>query len=1175
MMDPDQYPYDVSTYTDLELFQILDINHPTDKELEARILQMVSTYEPHIDSDGEARLLYQFFLGIYDRFFETDDPLLAVEGFEPTVPKVGEGGRPPQFRASALAPGSKPQPTGSIAAADPLPTDPNELKQLQTTLPPQLGYTKSVEYATGSLNPLIKETIKRVISVDSQFRDKTVYPLSTEFTFNLSDVLHDVVSLKLYSVQIPYNWQTINGSFGGNFIYLKAATPGLNNGNYDYQVAISSGNYTPNSEDIGLVPAINNAYNALRLANPDVSFGTTGVTYNPVQANATFTLDITNNFNETYYYVDFPYFTAASPSDPTIRSLPELLGFAQNQYVPASIESSVFGNPATTCNVYESNSPSSSPPYYKNNVITIHNYQGPGAYDPSQSTVLDTVTLTLTPGYNLPLSSVISNLQLELQSVAELRSSTFEVIDTSYIQPGTSQYRMTVCQNRKRVKNLASSKMVVVFPPEDASNNQPLWCGASSTFRFPRSTMEVNEIVSELASQTTNYVIPFPGQIAPLPNFPQLIYYCVHPDYAVDVNQARINDASFSVAASPAGSGGYNLTEYFVAIQAGMTQLYTSSNQAFDASINNTTSNYHVQMTFNIRKLIPFRTPNLETGLGYVNNFALDISGSVLSTICRFSSSSSSSTVMTELISTSTFPFQAAYDVTSENNTMYIVSQNNLQSTRTAVSLTAPVTYNSTAEFIGAINAAFGKSGLAHNLSMPNSNVSFTISGTTVSCTLSLNIEANMTNADYQVNLYETPQDPSGSWHTYLGLNQTTSPTDPHGYVIDANGHVTGTTTVTDNQITLDASNHYFYVSPISPSVPSSPNLSVYDPNGGVYIGTLGPDPSANTLLVDLVNDPSSRLKLGETYTKTEIANAINAIFASSPVSAGSHLDLTIHAPYTTLRLNVNRTYHTDDYEFVLYDRTLFTHCNYGYPRSVQNATYDSTLGWLMGFRSQTIYGLGASYASVDSLGNRVYVGTSNGYTYDPKTHVVTITGDTSININLYNYFMIILDDYTQNHLNDGLVTVTSTDSDVALPSYATRMNYKCDPQTGKYSVADSTSPSNGGNRLTANQIYSANQILNAQINKQTTGSSGPFVQDVFGLIPVKTSGLTLGQSYIEFGGTLQIQERLYFGPVNIRRMSVKLINDKGGVVDLNNVDWSFSLIAEQLYAPNTGKPSS
>ena len=63
----------------------------------------------------------------------------------------------------------------------------------------------------------------------------------------------------------------------------------------------------------------------------------------------------------------------------------------------------------------------------------------------------------------------------------------------------------------------------------------------------------------------------------------------------------------------------------------------------------------------------------------------------------------------------------------------------------------------------------------------------------------------------------------------------------------------------------------------------------------------------------------------------------------------------------------------------------------------------------------------------------------------------------------------------------------------------------------------------------------------------------------------MKITGLTPGQSFVEYGGTLQNQDRLYFGPVNIRRMSVKLVSDRGDVVDLNGANWSFSLICETL----------
>ena len=88
---------------------------------------------------------------------------------------------------------------------------------------------------------------------------------------------------------------------------------------------------------------------------------------------------------------------------------------------------------------------------------------------------------------------------------------------------------------------------------------------------------------------------------------------------------------------------------------------------------------------------------------------------------------------------------------------------------------------------------------------------------------------------------------------------------------------------------------------------------------------------------------------------------------------------------------------------------------------------------------------------------------------------------------------------------------------------------------------------------------------LSRGINTKSFGN-GPYVQDVFGLIPVKTSGLPPGSTYVEFGGTLQNQDRIYFGPVNIHRMSIKLVTDRGDIVDLNEVNWSFSLICEQLY---------
>jgi hypothetical protein len=106
-------------------------------------------------------------------------------------------------------------------------------------------------------------------------------------------------------------------------------------------------------------------------------------------------------------------------------------------------------------------------------------------------------------------------------------------------------------------------------------------------------------------------------------------------------------------------------------------------------------------------------------------------------------------------------------------------------------------------------------------------------------------------------------------------------------------------------------------------------------------------------------------------------------------------------------------------------------------------------------------------------------------------------------------------------------------------------------------------------NSLTQKQTYVIQEIINKKKESQkplVKFSKGPYVQDIFGFIPIKTSGVAIGSSIIDYSGPLQNQQRVYFGPVNIRRMSIQLLNDKGDIVDLNGANWSFSFSCEQLY---------
>ena len=78
--------------------------------------------------------------------------------------------------------------------------------------------------------------------------------------------------------------------------------------------------------------------------------------------------------------------------------------------------------------------------------------------------------------------------------------------------------------------------------------------------------------------------------------------------------------------------------------------------------------------------------------------------------------------------------------------------------------------------------------------------------------------------------------------------------------------------------------------------------------------------------------------------------------------------------------------------------------------------------------------------------------------------------------------------------------------------------------------------------------------------------SDPPYVKDMFALIPLKISSLSQGDVFVENGGTLQDNNRKYFGPVNITKLRIQLLNDHGDVIGMNGSNWSFSFAFDYLY---------
>ena len=63
--------YDINQYSDAELYDILDLVEPSDRVLEAKIIQMINKY--NLINNESGRKLTDFFQKIYNHFFITEE----------------------------------------------------------------------------------------------------------------------------------------------------------------------------------------------------------------------------------------------------------------------------------------------------------------------------------------------------------------------------------------------------------------------------------------------------------------------------------------------------------------------------------------------------------------------------------------------------------------------------------------------------------------------------------------------------------------------------------------------------------------------------------------------------------------------------------------------------------------------------------------------------------------------------------------------------------------------------------------------------------------------------------------------------------------------------------------------------------------------------------------------
>jgi hypothetical protein len=141
-----------------------------------------------------------------------------------------------------------------------------EERLLGETKEEDIAKTVQVDVKRGTINPDLKQTITRLINVDSAFRIASPTNTSDRFIFQLTEPLLNVVSVSLYSMEIPQSWYTFSAAKGTiSFIICVLSLAGSAT---KYPVTIAEGNYTTVSLYTEVVNKINAAMTGILTAAP-------------------------------------------------------------------------------------------------------------------------------------------------------------------------------------------------------------------------------------------------------------------------------------------------------------------------------------------------------------------------------------------------------------------------------------------------------------------------------------------------------------------------------------------------------------------------------------------------------------------------------------------------------------------------------------------------------------------------------------------------------------------------------------------------------------------------------------------------------------------------------------------------------------------------------------------
>ena len=272
-------------------------------------------------------------------------------------------------------------------------------------------------------------------------------------------------------------------------------------------------------------------------------------------------------------------------------------------------------------------------------------------------------------------------------------------------------------------------------------------------------------------------------------------------------------------------------------------------------------------------------------------------------------------------------------------------------------------------------------------------------------------------------------------------------------------------------------------------------------------------------------------------YSPQSIVDTINALAQLN--MATTSLVLAYNAQTNRISFTNTDTLPVSVIFFIQDNIVNFANCGNYIISSFQTFGVNTTLGWLLGFRTPQNTTTGD--VNLELPPNTTVMADVAPDTYGPK------------------YFNLSIEDYKNQRLTRGLYNITNTKTyaTMSIPDYYKTIQVACKLREGS---------------LTQAQQYSINAVSQSTTNNLTSSTNSGFnnrlpapnIGAAFATIPLVDIPNIRPYPYVRLGTDLAIYKRRYIMPTNLERFTVTLTDDKGNLVNLYDNEWSFTLIIEE-----------